>query len=342
MLKPLSGKTKKRVIFREKKQQQFLLEAVEKSKLPWNVLAEKLGIHKRTLNDWKREKYSMSLSALQKICKIANLKRPTDIEIRDAFWYTKIGGEIAGRLVYKKYGVIGGNPELRKQKWVSWWNKIGKFKLSPCFIQKEIQKPNKSIGLTEFVGIIMGDGGITKRQVTITLNYKTDKEYSVFVKNLVKKLFKIKPALYIRKSDSTINIIISRTQLVLFCSSIGLKIGNKLAQNLDVPKWIKRNKNFKIACLRGLMDTDGCVFNECHNINKRKYCYPRLSLVSFSEALRFSVFKILKELGFSPKIHNDRSVQLENKQEIIKYFNLVGTHNQKHYKRFRAIIGRVG
>jgi len=37
----LSGKTKKRVIFREKKQQQFLLEAVEKSKLPWNVLAEK-------------------------------------------------------------------------------------------------------------------------------------------------------------------------------------------------------------------------------------------------------------------------------------------------------------
>ncbi len=138
--------------------------------------------------------------------------------------------------MYEKYGMIGGDPEKRKRKWLQWWNRKGKFNLSNCFIPKEISGPKKSVELAEFVGIIMGDGGITQRQVTVTLNYKTDKEYITFVKNLIKKLFWLEPALYKRKNQSIINIVISRTRLVSFCESVGLKIGNKLTQKLDIPK----------------------------------------------------------------------------------------------------------
>ncbi len=63
------------------------------------------------------------------------------------------------------------------------------------------------------------------------------------------------------------------------------------------------------------MDTDGCIFNECHVINNKKYCYPRLSFVSFSWQLRLSVFKILQKLNFPPKIRNNRSVQLEKRKD---------------------------
>jgi len=64
--------------------------------------------------------------------------------------------------------------------------------------------------------------------------------------------------------------------------------------------------------------------------------------VSCSKSLRFSVFKILSELGFHPKIRNNRSVQLENREDIIEYFQLVGTSNLKHKNRFKHIVGRVG
>lgn len=339
-----SFNNERRAIFLRGKQSQFLLMAKEKLKISWSNFAQNIGVHKRTLNDWKRGKYSIPYFKLLRICKIANLKIPTNIEIKNRFWYVRKAGEIAGRLTYKRYGAIGGNPEFRKQKWRSWWAKVGKFKLSPNFIAKEIKKPDeKSVELAEFVGIMAGDGGITKRQITVSLNYKTDKEYIFFVKRLIKNLFNVKPALYKREKESVTNIVVSRTQLVLFCKSIGLKIGNKIAQNIDIPKWVKQNKKFSTVCIRGLMDTDGCIFNECHHIKNRKYCYPRLSLVSASKQLRLSVLALLKKFDFNPVMRNNRSVQLENRQEIIRYFKIIGTSNYKHEKRFRRIIfGGVG
>jgi len=196
--------------------------------------------------------------------------------------------------------------------------------------------------LAEFVGIVMGDGGITKRQVAITLNYKTDKLYAVFVSNIIKELFKIKPAIYFRRKESLINIVVSRTRLVEVCESIGLKIGNKLKQGLDMPQWIKKDRFFSSTCIRGLIDTDGCVFSECHKIKNKKYCYPRLCLTSYSPKLCSSVAGILKELGFSPKIRIGRNVQLENKQDIIRYFSLINTHNPHIKKCFKVSLGGVG
>lgn len=271
MAESLIYKRDKRVIFYFGKQRQFLLKAIKKSKLSWLEFADEIGAHKRTLNDWRREKYSLPLSVLKKICIILELKMPTGIEIKEPFWYVSKGAKIGGSSVYKKYGIIGGDPEYRKKKWYEWWCREGKYKKHLIIgVSKPIQKPQFSKELAEFVGIMMGDGGITNRQVSVTLNYKTDKPYSIFVRNLIKKLFKTEIGIFYRKDYSTINIVVSRTRLALFCKSIGLKIGNKLKQNLDIPEWIKGDKNFEISCVRGLVDTDGCIFNECHKIKGKK------------------------------------------------------------------------
>lgn len=68
---------------------------------------------------------------------------------------------------------------------------------------REIFCPQKNEELAEFVGIMLGDGGITKRQVIVTLNPKTDKAYSIFVKKLMERLFKIKPSMFYEKEEST-------------------------------------------------------------------------------------------------------------------------------------------
>lgn len=342
MAESLIYKFEKRVIFPPSKQRQFLLSTRKKSKLSWLEFTDKVGAHKRTLNDWRREKYSLPLSVLKKICIITKSKTPTGIEIKDPFWYVSKGAKIGGFAVYKKYGRIGGDPKIRKQKWLRWWKGKGRFNLNKYFIPKEVFIPRKNNQLAEFVGILIGDGGISKRQVTVTLNYKTDKLYSVFVTNLIRSLFRIRPGIYFRKNESVINIVISRKRAVVFCESIGLKIGNKLKQGLDIPEWIKQKKSFKISCIRGLMDTDGCVFNECHLIKGKKYCYPRLSFTSYSEQLCSSVLKVLEELGFSPRIRNSRNVQLESRKDILGYLGLIGTNNQYHRRRSDSFLGGVG
>lgn len=202
-----------------------------------------------------------------------------------------------------------------------------------------MQCPPRSEELAEFVGIMLGDGGMTSFQISITLGYKSDREYSVFVSALLKRLFLVAPSIY-ERDQSIIDIRISRKVLVNFCVSLGLCIGNKIRNKVDIPHWIKQNKIFLTACVRGMMDTDGCIFQECHAIGEKKYCYPRIALVSYSNTLRLSVFEGLKKLGFSPKERNGRSINLENKGEIQKYFSLVGTHNPKHQKRFEEFIWR--
>ena len=80
-----------------------------------------------------------------------------------------------------------------------------------------ITDPLRSNELAEFAGILLGDGGITKYQVTLTLHSRNDELYSKFVIDLIKKLFGVQPAVYSKKDALAINIVVSRKELVSFC-----------------------------------------------------------------------------------------------------------------------------
>ena len=84
------------------------------------------------------------------------------------------------------------------------------------------------------------------------------------------------------------------------------------------------------------MDTDGCIFYECHNIKSKKYCYPRLSFVTASEPLKNSVVAILHKLNLNPKVRNanKRYIQIEDKEKIKEYFKVVGSSNPKHLNKY--------
>ncbi|MCX6720049.1 MAG: hypothetical protein NTV36_02990 [Candidatus Staskawiczbacteria bacterium] len=285
-----NGIYQKRVIFKRGKQSNFLLAKVKKLNISWAIFSNKINVNIRTLNDWKREKYSMPIDEVKKICELSNSKMPKNDQ------------------------------------------KIGCLK-DPL----PIKIPKFSKDLAEFTGIMLGDGGISANQVKITTNMIDDAQYAIFIKNLIKKLFDLKPSVCPRKKDvSALDIIISRIKLVEFCNQkLGLHIGNKLKQGLDIPAWIRKNSEFEKACVRGLIDTDGCVFDECHDIKGKKYNYKRLNFTSASPELIKSVFEILEKNGLSPKIKNSRQVNIENKENIKKYFKIVGTSNPKHLNRYK-------
>lgn len=341
MAESIISKYDRRAIFPVGEQSRFLKEARARCNLSWIQFAVKLEVHKRTLNDWRREKYSLPFTKLKVICRTSKKKIPSSIEVKDPFWYASKGARLGGIALHKKYGNIVGDPEYRKKRWYEWWEREGKFKRDSITFPQPIRKPRYSKDLAEFVGIMMGDGGITKNQLKITIHSKDDRDYSRFIKNLVEKLFDVPISVFYHKDKLAMDLMVSRTELVRFCNeTLGLKIGNKLKQGLDIPDWIKQSREFQKECMRGLMDTDGCIFNECHNIKGKKYCYPRLAFTSYSEALCLSVFEIFENLGFQPKIRIRRNVQLEKKEDILGYFRIIGTNNPKHQKRFKSFLRR--
>ncbi len=331
----------KRVIFTEGAQSRFLKRILQTSDITQNALARGLKAHPRSMSDWIHERYSLPLNVLQAILKKYPAVCPPRVVTRSAFWYTSDAGRHGGIAHYKKYGTVAPDEEKRRRAWLKWWKRKGQYNKNSYFCIRPVVIPKRNSSLAEFVGIMIGDGGITERQVTVTLNYKDDKKYILFVLFLMRSLFGTQPSIYRRESESVDNLTISRTKLVRFCLSIGLKKGNKLKQNLDIPSWVQKNEKFAKACVRGIMDTDGCVFAECHNVGRKRYCYPRLSITSASPQLLDSIADILRKFGFSPRIRMNRSVNLERREDIMRYFKTIGSSNPKHLRRLKQ-SGGVG
>jgi hypothetical protein len=322
-----------RVIFPRGKQREFLHRALKMSFLTWEQFAHFLHINPRLLRYYRNEEYSISIKLLERIMELSDINFPSNVEVKDQFWSKFKGGKAGGKAVMKKYGRVPVDEEERKNQWRKWWDKEGSKNPQSIFLRKEVILPKDCSDLAELFGIIIGDGGITKYQVIVTLNGEVDRLYSKFVVNLFQKLFKLKPSINKTKSKA-INIVFSRSNIVDFLVSKGLKLGDKLAQNLSIPKWIMKSREYKIRCLRGMVDTDGCIFHETHKIKGKVYTYPRLNFTSASPLLVEQSINILRELGFNPTLRRmQRSVQLENIKEICEYFKVVGSSNPKHLQR---------
>lgn len=328
---------KKRLAFKKGRQRQFI-ERVNLI-LPLQDMAHLCGYSIRTIRDWRREKFLIDYAAAKKLSRKSGIPIPRcDIrEIRDQYWYTGKGASRGGYAVLQKYGHIGGDPEYRNAQWRAWWEREGQFKPHPLIYNPlPVRLPRKSIDLAEFVGIVLGDGSISKRQITITVHSTDDKAYSRFIRTLIKKLFDISAGTYLDINDHALSIIISRTKLVsFFVEKLGLKIGNKVRQQIDIPDWIKENHRFARACVRGLVDTDGSVITHRYKVGGKEYSYKKIEFCSHSEPLRQSVFVLLRTSGIKVRLSNRYSVWIDSQKDLGAYFRIIGSHNPKHLIRLK-------
>lgn len=327
-----------RVFFPAGKQGEFLLQSKSSLHCTWGSLAELCQTSLRNLNSWRNENNSMSLYAVEQICKKRCTEIPRDIVIKDQYWYVKKGAVAGGKALIKKHGVVGGDEVYRKKKWREWWEKEGKFKPSKVTEALPFRKPTLSRDLAEFVGILLGDGGISEHQITVTLNSVTDKDYLEFVQKLIKKLFEISVGFYTHNQSLARRVVISRTALITFLTDrIGLKKGSKVRQQVDIPQWIKESRPYSIACIRGLIDTDGCIIIHQYLSKGKRYCYKKVSFANRSYPLIESVSNILSDIGIKHRIVNNKwDIRIEAKKDVEKYFQVVGTSNPKHWKRYKV------
>lgn len=334
--------TGQRAVFTPGKQKEFLCQVREKTSLSWLDFAKKFQVHQRTLADWKNEKYSLPLDTLKKICHETRMAIPDWIEIKGRFWYVNNAAKIGGIAMYKKYGRVGGDPGYRKKCWREWWKKEGRYRKDLITaVTKPIKKPALSLELAEFIGILLGDGGITRTQVTITLNRHDDKEYINYVKNLLVKLFEVIPSIYEWQGESVTGIVVSRTELVNFLVKNGLKIGGKVRQQVGIPHWIKESDSYSRACLRGLFDTDGCFYIDRHKYKDKIYLNAGMNFTNRSLPILKFFKGCLERSGFHPTQNTKFHISLRREKEIIRYFHKIRSSNAKHIDKFERQFGKI-
>ncbi|MDO8594719.1 MAG: LAGLIDADG family homing endonuclease [bacterium] len=304
-------------------------------------LAKLAGISLRSFTDWRREKASLPFPTAQLFSRKSGISFPKNAKTLNRYWYTKKAGAAGAQAVLKKYGRLGGNADNWKRKWLNWWERKGRFlDCSPVGRSKSFRKPKRSSELAEFIGIVLGDGGISKTQICITLHSIDDRAYSNYVEKLIKRLFNVTAGRHKYKNALAESLFISRTELVKWFGKVhGLKIGSKVRQQADVPTWTKNDTAFSKACVRGLVDTDGSVFLHKYKVAGKMYEYKKLSFTNASRPLIFFVYETLSKLGLRARLAwkdgEEREVRLDSKSDMKKYFDLIGTHNPKFLKRWR-------
>lgn len=330
-----------RVKFPEGKQRYFLNSAGRHFKNDWTEVSRVLKINERTFRDWRREKYTMDHASLKKLLFLTKIPTPQNIEILEDYWSAKKYSRNGALKRFQMYGALG-TPEGRRKGGLATQRLIRMDSAwalqSGVVLRKKVYDPGYSLELAEFIGIMLGDGGLTNYQLNITLNSQTDKEYLSYVKNLLEKLFHIQPFVMLRKNEKAARIVASGINLVELLKKYGLKAGNKVRQSVDIPAWVLRKSEFAVACLRGLMDTDGSCYAYAHNVNKKRYYNFALCFTNASGPLLKSVYAILDKDGYYPCM-TGRRVYVHRKNKIVEYFQKIGTHNNKHLYKYQKFIG---
>ena len=103
-----------RIVLAHGEQRKFLETVQVKTGWNWHRIAKECGICERTIRDWRREKYKMSLEAAEKLALSAKILVPDVVEILPEFWSCSKAGQISGEANMKKYG-NPGTPEGRRK-----------------------------------------------------------------------------------------------------------------------------------------------------------------------------------------------------------------------------------
>lgn len=320
-----------RLMFPKGKQREFLELVFQKSGLRVDDIAKIVKVSPRTIRDWKREKFHITENAIDIICNKFEITPPRMMSKMVEKWriYKYEISRKGGFAYYNKYGLLG-SIESRRRGGIAGIAKLREMGLATPI--KIFNLPKQSIKLAEFVGIMLGDGHIDKIQIEITLNSIADADYSNFVLNLCNELYCCYPKMIKAKNCNALRIYYNGINLVKFLTSIGMIVGNKVKQQVGVPEWINNKIEYKIACLRGLMDTDGGIFIHKYKVNKKIYSYKKICFVNRSMPLLYFVYNTLNELGFTAKLIDkveNKRVWLYNTQEIQKYLEIVKSNNQR-------------
>lgn len=250
--------------------------------------------------------------------------------------WKKYGKELTRRAVMKKINNREVESYKLEQKNMSFFtnNKVllnvNKIEFSRTDQLKNIRLPTEMTEyLAEETGIHLGDGCLSfkRHYFSVKCSKKEEKYITHYLFNLYKKIYNID--LRLRKLPSVSGFEIYSSAIFNFKNKvIGIPYGNKVGK-LEVPRSILDTRNKKIYCsfIRGLFDTDGCVYMR----NKK---YPIISITIKSRNLMEQLKEMFKKLGFIPSLYK-WTITVNGPTMLKKWIKEIGSNNPKNIAKLK-------
>lgn len=314
-----------RVSFKKSKQEQFLRLIKEKTNLKWGGLAAVAGVSARTFYDWRTEKYHMGLKAAERLSQVAGVSLPRTAKVIPEHWSVKKAARLGAKARYEKYGNPGTLEGRRKGGLRSQaFRRTNPERYKSLTSIKKIATPQLSPYLAEFVGIVVGDGYLTKYFTNITLNSITEGDYALYVTSLAKQLFPgATVGILTRNGKNAIDVRIYSKAVVDFLRSIGL------SKDKHIPVWIRSNSSYEKACLRGLFDTEGSVGFKVYKGESEACLYKQLTFTNRNPLILQFVSSSLAKLGYKPTSASKKNIYISNREDIGRFRKEIGFKNRK-------------
>jgi intein/homing endonuclease len=208
--------------------------------------------------------------------------------------------------------------------------------------------------LAELAGAFAGDGWISRGNSGSTLfisgNPKDERNYyDNRIVPLLNETFKVKIRAREFRYWGTYGILTCNKNVLESFLKLGFTTGKK-AFCVKVPDCIKENNALHKHFIRGLFDTDGCIYfqrsyGDSSSMWQKKYRHrPVVSISTISLCLYEELCSMLNSLGFKfykKKPHKGKTnknlvytLKVESKENVKKWFSEIKPANEKHLNRF--------
>lgn len=167
-------------------------------------------------------------------------------------------------------------------------------------MNNKIINPNKELQ-SYIIGLALGDGNLSNPNGrAVRLRITCDKKYPLLIERIfssLKSLFPQNKVSIVNRANNYLDISVYSNYLEKI---LGWKAerGSKFLQKASVPDWVKENSNYKLNCLRGLIETDGSVYFD------RGYKMMVFSTIIPNLAKDF--YKMVLSTGFKPNFYKTR------------------------------------
>ncbi|MFO7793595.1 MAG: LAGLIDADG family homing endonuclease [Candidatus Nanohaloarchaea archaeon] len=192
---------------------------------------------------------------------------------------------------------------------------------------KRVLSLTKDKDLAEFFGMMLGDGHMEdfyeQREDRHITNYRVDMCFHEDETEIIDRAEELfleavgkEPNYYSEPNSKAAKLMVYSKDLVERLEELGLESGNKTDNQVCVPGWIKENPEFRVRCLKGLVDTDGTVYERV----------PGDTVIQFKNASQplLDDFKEMCETeGISTSKGGYRSVQVAANDEVDKFIRLI-------------------
>lgn len=309
----------------------------------WKNLAKEIKVSRNSLERYKKEKYKIRKDVFYRLLNYLSPARKEvflrEIKIIDSVSWLSEGGKKAYKINFEKF------KEGRKKGLLAIKNneRIRSKKIKEVIINFELTKD-----LCEVIGAFIGDGFFNcyknkLYQIEFAGDSRSDLNY--YKEKIIPtlKLFipNLKPHIYFVKNKNSIRIVFYSKELFYFLKDgFGFVPGRKTF-TVVIPKIIldSRNNHFINSTIRGIFDTDGCIFFDRRKIYTKPY--PRICLQISSKLLIVQLIDYLsKDFKIRSGKVNNRDIhfmEIYGHSQFKKWMSIIGFSNPRHLDRIASV-----